>query len=120
MLLTGGSVAVGELDPLILLIVFILELDNLDIGWFLSVLKDLHKLGVVLLWPLLAARWLAMHVPVTVWTKTTISGLNMAVLVLHNLVLVLCDWVLGVEDWVVNWQWLPVGVVGSILGLVGL
>jgi hypothetical protein len=99
--------------------VLVFELNNLDVGWFLGVLINLNQLSVVLLRPLILTVGLAVHIPVTMWTETAVSALNVAVLVLHNLVLVLGDWVLRVEDWVVNWQRFPVAVVGTPCGLVG-
>jgi hypothetical protein len=118
LLLTCGSIAGWELDPLVLLVVFILELDHLDVRWLLSVLEDLNELNDVLLRPLLTTGRLAMHVPVTMGTLATIGTFDVAILVLDHLVLSLGDWVLRVENWVVDGVWLPVAVVGSPLSCV--
>lgn len=117
-----GAVAVRELDPLTL--AFVLELDDLDVLWVLLALEDLDEVDIVSLRPLAACAsfccWLAVHIPVTLWAITAISGLDVAVLVLDNLVLVLSDCVPGVEDRIVNGLWIPVAVVGSPLGLINL
>lgn len=75
----------------------------------------------MLLWPLLSASWLAIHVPVAVWAGAAVRRLDVALFVLNDLVLVLGNWVLmTVEDWIVNGEWVPVAVVGAPLCLIAL
>ena len=55
-----------------------------------------------------------MHVPVTVWAISSISRVNVAILVLSDLMLVVDEWLAGLDDIVVDWFWRPVSVVFTI------
>jgi len=94
------------------------ELDNLNVGWVIRVLVNLHSGGESWSWPLLLAKWLAMHVPVGVWSFRSISWFSVAVLVLRDLVLMIDKCLARLHDIVVNLTRFPVSVVVAILCFV--
>lgn len=69
--------------------------------------------------PLGFGLWLTIHVPVTVWSVRSIGWVDLLVLVLNDLVFMVVEILASVENWVINWLWLPVRVVRTMLSLVG-
>lgn len=118
--LTGVSLAGGQLDPLGFLSIAFRQLNNLDVLWILRVLVDLHELVVLLSWPLLAAGWLSVGVPVTLWSIASVSGLDVSVLVLSHLMLVLHEWLASLDNIIIDLSRLPVRIVLTVLCLIGL
>lgn len=118
--LTGVSLAGGQLDPLGFLSIAFRQLNNLDVLWILRVLVDLHELVVLLSWPLLAAGWLSVGVPVTLWSIASVSGLDVSVLVLSHLMLVLHEWLASLDNIIIDLSRLPIGIILTVLCLIGL
>ena len=81
------ALAIHKLDPLSFLCFLVSKLNHLNVLGVLSIGIDLHELVVVLNGPLLAACWLSIGVPVTVWSCAAVSRLNLSMLMLSNLVL---------------------------------
>jgi len=103
---TRVTSAVWKLNPFRVFVVF--QLNNLNIRWVFLVLVDLNERGC---WPLLFTHWLAVAIPIAVWTWRSISWINLSILMLSHLVLVILKWLASPVNSVIDLRRLPVFVV---------